>query len=150
MIRHDRLDVLDVVLAELMGDDRLGHFGQAGTDPADPYPNASNLGFYVGAYGRAIEALAERAEDQVGLVSRLFAIFTGLVPVPGGGAVGIPLGPLVDRHAAGVVDGLQDGVATLKQTLWGLAKPRTADGRLWNGAGTSQFQDAWQEVVDVR
>jgi hypothetical protein len=151
MIRADRTDELDVVLTDLTGaPDRLAHFTVPGGDLADPYPNASNLGYYVGAYARAIDAIADRAEDRVELVSRLFALFTGFLPVPGGGNVGIPLGPLVDAHAESVVEDLRVGAAGLKQTLWGLAKPRTPDGRLWNGAGTSQFQDAWQEVVEVR
>jgi hypothetical protein len=151
MIRADRLDELDVLLAELAGaPDRLEHFTVPGSDPANPYPNASNLGYYVGAYARAIDVIADRAEHRVDLVARLFALFTGVVPVPGGGSVGVPLGPLVDSHAASVVEDLRLGATSLKQTLWGLAKPRTADGTLWNGTGTSQFQDAWQEVVEIR
>ena len=150
MILHDRFDQLDVLLAQLAGgSDRLAHFTRRGSDPANPYPHASNLGYYVAAYGRALGNIADRSEDQVRLVSHLFALFTGVVPVPGGGSVGLPLGPLVDRQAGDVIDGLQSGAAGLEQVLWGLAKPRTADGRLWNGAGTSQFQDAWQEVADV-
>lgn len=151
MIRHDRIDELDVLLVGLAGaPDRLAHFTDPGPDPAYPYPNAANLGYYAGAYSRAIDIIADRAGDRIELVARLFTLFAGLVPVPGGARLGLPLSPLVDVHAASTLQTLRDGAADVKQTLWGLAKPRTADGRLWNGAGTSQFQDAWQEVVDVR
>lgn len=151
MIRHDRLDELDVVLTELSGaPDRLAHFTEPGTSPAAPYPNAANLGYYVGAYSRAIELISDRAGEQADLVARLFTLFTGVVILPGGGRIGLPLGPLVDSHAAEVTSRLRGGETGLKQTLWGLAKPRMPDGRLWNGVGISQFQDAWQEVVSVR
>ncbi|MGI9649351.1 MAG: hypothetical protein ACR2OI_12610 [Acidimicrobiia bacterium] len=151
MIEADRLDELDVILADLLGGvDRLGHFTNRGLDAADPYPHASNLGYFVGAYGLAIDAIADDAGERINLVAQLFAIVTGVVPGDGGGGVRLPAGPLVDRHAAAVVAGLRDEATSLKQTLWGLAKPRDADGSLWNGEGTTQFQDAWEEVMLVR
>lgn len=151
MIDADRLDELDVILTGLVGgSDRLAHFTTPGTSPARPYPNAANLGYYVGSYGLAIDDIADSAEDQITLVGRLFAIVTAQVPGPNNTWVRLPLGPLVDAHSRAVVDGLRDEATSLKQTLWGLAKPRTADGLLWNGPGTTQFQDAWEEVVLVR
>lgn len=151
MIESDRLDQLDVLLAGLVGaGDRLGHFTQRGWDPADPYPNASNLGYYVGAYGLAIDSIANDAEEKINLVAQMFSIITGVVPGPGGTGVRLPTGPLVDRHAASVVAGLRQEAAGLKQALWSLGKPRTEDGSLWNGEGTTQFQDAWEEVMAVR
>ena len=151
MIGADRIDELDVLLAGLVGGDRrLDHFADPGSDPAFPYPNAANLGYYIGAYSLAIEAIAEDAADRVTLVGRLFSIVTGVVPGPGDSKIRLPIGPLVDAHAESVVDGLRDEASSLKQALWGLAKPRTRHGLLWNGAGTTQFQDAWEEVVLVR
>jgi hypothetical protein len=151
MIEADRLDELNVLLADLIGGgDRVGFFSDPGTDPARPYPNAANLGYYAGAYSLAIDNMAEDAADQVHLVAELFSLVTGFVPGPDGSKIRLPLGPLVDVHADAVIDDLQDQSATLKQTLWGLAKPRTTDGLVWNGAGTTQFQDAWEEVVIVR
>jgi len=150
MIVADRLDELDVLLADLIGSNRLNHYTHQGSDPADPYPNASNLGYYVGAYGLAIDSIADDTEDRITLVSQLFSILTGLVPGPGRTEVRLPTGPLVDRHAASVVAGLRAEAASLKQALWGLAKPRDEGGSLWNGPGTTQFQDAWEEVMVVR
>ncbi|MCP4250868.1 MAG: hypothetical protein GY778_27840 [bacterium] len=151
MIEADRLDELDVLLAELIGgEDRLAHFTDPGPDPARPYPNAANLGYYVGAYGLAIDGIADDAEDQISLVEQLFAIVTGIVPGPDRSKVRLPIGPLVELHAESVVDGFRAQATSLKQTLWDLAKPRTEDGLLWNGTGTTQFQDAWEEVVLVR
>jgi hypothetical protein len=151
MIEADRIDQLDVLLAGLIGGGRrLDHFTEPGSDPAFPFPNAANLGYYIGAYSLAIDAIAEDATDRVNLVERLFSIVTGIVPGPGGSRVRLPFGPLVDAHAASVVDGLREDASSLKQTLWGLAKPRTRTGLRWNGVGTTQFQDAWEEVVLVR
>ncbi len=151
MIEADRLDELDVVFVDLLGSsERLAYFAEVGEDPARPYPNAANLGYYVGAYSLAIDAVADGAEDQINLVEQLFSIVTGIVPGPDNSRVLLPLSPLVDVHARSVVDGLRSEAATLKQTLWGLAKPRTAEGLFWNGPGTTQFQDAWEEVVAVR
>ena len=151
MIDEDRIDELDVVLAELIGGtDRLSHFSDPGMNPADPFPNASNLGYFVGSYHLAIEQIADGAEDKIELVGLLFAIVTGLIPGPKGGSLSLPLGPLVDLYSRDVIDGFQGKATDVKQTLWGLAKPRTAEGLLWNGAGTTQFQDAWEEVVEVR
>jgi hypothetical protein len=148
MIESDRLDELDVLLADLLGgEDRLGHFSFRGLDPADPYPNASNLGYYSGAYGLAIDTIAQDAEDRINLVAQLFSIVTGVAPGDGGDGVRLPAGPLVDRHAAAVVAGLREDATGLKQALWDLAKPRREDGSLWNGEGTTQFQDAWEEVM---
>jgi hypothetical protein len=151
MIEADRLDELNVLLADLIGgENRVRFFSDPGTDPARPYPNAANLGYYVGAYSLAIDNMAKDAADQVDLVANLFSLVTGVVPGPVGSKLRLPLGPLVDVHADAVIDDLRDQSATLQQTLWGLAKPRTADGLAWNGAGTTQFQDAWEEVVNVR
>jgi len=151
MIEADRLDELNVVLADLIGTgDRVAFFRDPGTDPGRPYPNAANLGFYVGAYSLAIDNLAEDAAEQIRLVGHLFSLVTGVVPGPDGSKIRLPLGPLVDVHADRVVDDFRDHSASLKQTLWRLAKPRTPDGLVWNGAGTTQFQDAWEEVVTVR
>jgi hypothetical protein len=151
MIAADRLDELNVLLADLIGGrDRVRFFTDPGTDAARPYPNAANLGYYIGAYSLAIDNMAEDAADQIHLVAELFSLVTGFVPGPGGSKIRLPFGPLVDVYADAVIDDLQDQSATLRQTLWGLAKPRTADGLVWNGAGTTQFQDAWEEVVIVR
>lgn len=151
MIEADRIDELDVLLVGLIGGDRrLDHFADPGADPAFPYPNAANLGYYIGSYSLAIDAIADDAADRVNLVGRLFSIVTGVVPGPGNSKVRLPLGPLVDAHAESVIDGMRDDASSLKQTLWGLAKPRTGSGLLWNGPGTTQFQDAWEEVVLVR
>lgn len=151
MIEADRIDELDVLLANLMGGERrLEHFTQPGSDQAFPYPNAANLGYYIGSYSIAIDAIADAAADKAGLVERLFTILTGIVPGPGSSRVRLPFGPLVDAHAESVIDGLRDDASSLRQTLWRLAKPRTASGQLWNGVGTTQFQDAWEEVVLVR
>ncbi len=151
MIEADRIDELDVLLAEIAGGpDRLAFFADPGADPARPYANASNLGFYVGAYSLAIDGLVGDAEDRITLVGKLFSIFTGLVPGPDESVIRLPIGPLVDVHAAAVVKSLEEDATSLKQALWGLAKPRTADGQLWNGPGTTQFQDSWEEVMSVR
>jgi len=151
MIDADRLDELDVLLAGLLGGpDRLEHFTDPGDHEARPYPNAANLGYYVGSYSLAIDAVADGAEDQIAVVKTLFSIVTGVVPGPDNSWIKLPVGPLVDTHARSVVDGLRSQATSLKQTLWGLAKPRSPDGLLWNGAGTTQFQDAWEEVVAVR
>lgn len=151
MIEADRFDELDVLFADLIGGaDRIEFFSDPGTDRARPYPNAANLGYYVGAYSLAIDNIAEDAADQIHLVSQLFSLVTGLVPGPAGSGVRLPFGPLVDVHAESVIDDLRDQSATLQQTLWGLAKPRTSDGLAWNGAGVTQFQDSWEEVVVVR
>ena len=151
MIDEDRIDELDVVFAELIGGrDRLSHFSDPGVNPADPFPNASNLGYFVGSYQLAIEQMADDAEDKIELVGLLFAIVTGVIPGPKGGNLSLPLGPLVDLYSRDVVDGFQGKATDVKQTLWGLAKPRTEEGLLWNGPGTTQFQDAWEEVVEVR
>ena len=112
MIEADRIDELDVLLAGLVGGDRrLDHFTDPGTDPAFPYPNAANLGYYIGAYSLAIDAIAEDAADRVTLVGRLFSIVTGVVPDPGGSKIRLPIGPLVDAHADSVVDDLRDEVS---------------------------------------
>lgn len=151
MIEADRFDELEVLFADLIGGrHRVKFFSDPGSDPARPFPNAANLGYYVGAYSLAIDGIAEDAADQIDLVGRLFAVVTGVVPGPGRSSVRLPFGPLVDAHAEGVVDDLRERSATLKQTLWGLAKPRTSDGLAWNGAGVTQFQDSWEEVVVVR
>lgn len=151
MIEADRFDELDVELAQLLGaGDRVTFFSDPGPDPAHPYANAANLGYYVGAYSLAIDGIAGDAEDQINLVAKLFALVTGLVPGPGRSRIRLPLGPLVDVHSESVIEDLRSEAASLKQTLWGLAKPRTPDGLIWNGAGTTQFQDAWEEVVEVR
>lgn len=151
MINEDRIDELDVVLADLLGgSDRVSHFSDPGSDPADPYPNASNLGYFVGAYQLAIEEIADDAEEKVELVGTLFAVVTGVILGPRGGDLNLPLGPLVDIHAREVIGSFQGRASQVKQALWGLAKPRTEDGLLWNGPGTTQFQDAWEEVVEVR
>ncbi len=151
MIEADRFDELDVLFSDLIGPgDRLAFFSHPGLDPARPYPNAANLGYYTGAYSLAIDGIADDAEEQINLVAQLFAIVTGLVPDPGGSEVRLPFSPLVDVHAEAVVEGFRAQATSLKQTLWGLAKPRTPDGLLWNGAGIAQFQDAWEEVVEVR
>jgi hypothetical protein len=132
------------------GERRLEHFTQPGSDQAFPYPNAANLGYYIGSYSLAIDTIADAAADKVGLVDRLFTILTGIVPGPANSRVRLPFGPLVDAHAESVIDGLRDDASSLRQTLWRLAKPRTRSGQLWNGVGTTQFQDAWEEVVLVR
>ncbi len=151
MIEADRIDELDVLLAGLLGGEhRLDHFSDEGSDPAFPYPNAANLGYYIGAYSLAVDTLADDAAERITLVGRLFSIVTGIVPGPGNSKIRLPLGPLVDTHAEAVIDGLRDEASSLKQALWGLAKPRTRRGLLWNGVGTTQFQDAWEEVVLVR
>lgn len=151
MIEADRIDELDVLLTEMIGGgDRVAYFSDPGTDPARPYQNAANLGYFVGAYHLAIDAIADDAEDQINLVLTLFSIVTGVVPGPNKSEVRLPVGPLVDLHARAIVDGFRSQATGLKQVLWGLAKPRTQDGLLWNGAGTTQFQDAWEEVVAVR
>jgi len=151
MIEADRVDELDVLLTDLLGGpNRVAFFSDPGVDPARPYPNAANLGYYVGAYSLAIDNIAEDAFDQIHLVTNLFTLVTGVVPGPDGSKIRLPFSPLVDVHADAVIDDLRDQSATLKQTLWGLAKPRTPDGAAWNGAGTTQFQDAWEEVVIVR
>jgi len=151
MIDADRLDELDVLLAGLLGGpDRLEHFTDPGTLAERPYPNAANLGYYVGSYSLAIDAIADGADDQIAIVQTLFSIVTGVVPGPDNSWIRLPVGPLVDTHARSVVDGLRMQATSLKQTLWSLAKPRSGDGLLWNGAGTTQFQDAWEEVVAVR
>ncbi len=151
MIDGDRIDELDVILSELLGgSDRLVHFADRGIDPADPYPNASNLGYFVGSYQLAIEQIADDAKRRIELISLLFAIVIGVIPGPRGGSLSLPLSPLVDLHARRVIDGFQGPASEVKQTLWGLAKPRTDEGLLWNGEGTTQFQDAWEEVVEVR
>ncbi len=151
MIEADRLDELDVLFTELIGaGDRVAFFSDPGTDPALPYPNAANLGYYAGAYSLAIDGIADDAADQVNLVAQLFAVVSGVVPGPDRSEVRLPLGPLVDVHAEAVINDFRAQATSLKQTLWGLAKPRTADGLLWNGAGVAQFQDAWEEVVVVR
>ena len=151
MIDEDRIDELDVIFSELLGGtDRLGHFTDRGIDLADPYPNASNLGYFVGSYQLAIEQMADDAEGRIWLIRLLFAIVTGVVPGPKGGSLGLPLGPLVDLHARQVIDGFRGQASDVKQALWGLAKPRTDDGLLWNGEGTTQFQDGWEEVIEVR
>ncbi|NNC91380.1 MAG: hypothetical protein HKN80_02685, partial [Acidimicrobiia bacterium] len=129
MIEADRFDELDVLLADLIGGRRrLEFFSDPGTDPARPYPNAANLGYYVGAYSLAIDSIADDAADQIHLVAELFSLVTGVVPGPDGSKIRLPFGPLVDMHADSVVDDLRDQSATLKQTLWALAKPRTPDG----------------------
>ena len=151
MIDEDRIDELDVLLTDLLGGtDRLTHFSNPGTKIGDPYPNASNLGYFVGSYQLAIEQMAEDAKGKIELVGILFAIVTGVIPGARGGRLDLPTGPLVDLHARKVIDGFQGKATEVKQTLWGLAKPRTDDGLLWNGPGTTQFQDAWEEVVEVR
>ena len=82
------------------------------------------------------------SRDEDGLVA--------IVPGPGDSNVRLSFGPLVDAHAESVLDSLRDEASSLTQTLWSLAKPRTPSGQLWNGLGTTQFQDAWEEVVLVR
>lgn len=151
MIENDRTDGLDALLADLLGaPDRLGWFTTPGLDDGHPFPNAANLGFYVGAYHLAIEDVAGDAAEKIALVGTLFSIVTGIVPGPKGSKIKLPLGPLVDAHAAAVVEGIDAEAGSLKQALWDLAKPRAADGRLWNGAGTTEFQNSWVEVVEVR
>lgn len=151
MIEGDHHDDLEVLLSDLLGPaDRLAHFTDPGSDPAAPYPHAANLGYYTGAYTVAIDAITSDAEQRIELVAQLFAVITGVIPGRGGSHIGLPVGPLVDVHARSVVTGLLNEATSVKQVVWALAKPRVADGALWNGAGTSQFQDAWEEAVLVR
>jgi hypothetical protein len=147
MIERGMFDELQSLLNGLRGPDPLARFTTSGDDPARPFPYASNLGYFAGVLHLAIDSMADDATDQIDLLGAIFGEAAGLVPAKG---VDLPVGFALDQAGQALASDLASGAATLQQTVWRLAKPRTPGGDLWNGAGTTQFQDSWEEVVSVR
>lgn len=147
MIDAGQYRKLGDLIGRMRGADHLAHFTVPGSEAA-PYPNASNLGFVIGAHHRAITDITSDARKQIELVAKLAGLLTAYVPKPG--KLRLPGGRVIDAHRDAVVGEMEAEARTTKQALWALGKPRNPDGSLWNGPGTTEYQNAWEEVVEVR
>lgn len=144
---HSGFEISGALIGRLKGEDPLSRFTAPGPS-ADPYPNASNLGYVIGAHHRAIVEIADDNRSQIELFATLAGLVAKYVPKPPG--VSLPAGTLIDVGRDQVVARIESEATSVKQALWAFGKPRNPDGSLWNGAGTSEYQNAWEEVVEVR